>query len=51
MDDLIMTLIKNTNATLPAKNTFYLDPSTSNQWTDTDSLHKARNGMAASVLN
>ncbi len=35
----------------PRKNTFYLDPSTSKQWTETDSLHYARNGMAATVYN
>jgi N-acetylneuraminic acid mutarotase len=35
----------------PRKNTFYLDPSTSNQWRETDSLHFARNGMAAAVWN
>ena len=35
----------------PRKNVFYLDPSTSNSWKETDSLHKARNGMAAAVLN
>jgi N-acetylneuraminic acid mutarotase len=40
-----------TERNAPRKNTFYLDPSTSNQWTETDSLHKARNGMAAAVLN
>ena len=35
----------------PRKNTFFLEPSTSNQWTETDSLHFARNGMAAAVLD
>jgi hypothetical protein len=35
----------------PHKNTFLLNPSVSNLWTETDSLHFARNGMAAAVLN
>jgi N-acetylneuraminic acid mutarotase len=35
----------------PRKNTYYLDPSTKDQWTETDSLNKARNGMAAVVWN
>ena len=35
----------------PRKNTYYLEPSTANQWTETDSLHNARNGMAAAVWN
>ena len=40
-----------TERNAPRKNTFYLDPSTSLQWIETDSLHFARNGVAASVLN
>jgi N-acetylneuraminic acid mutarotase len=40
-----------TERNAPQKNTFFLDPSGSNQWTETDSLHFARNGMAAAVLN
>jgi hypothetical protein len=40
-----------TERNAPRKNTFFLDPSASNQWTETDSLHFARNGMAAAVLN
>ena len=35
----------------PQKNTYFLDPSSRDQWTETDSLHNARNGMAAVVLN
>src|ERR1022692_3264383 len=35
----------------PRKNVYYLDPSTNNQWAETDNLHKARNGMAAAVWN
>jgi N-acetylneuraminic acid mutarotase len=35
----------------PRKNTFYLDPATQDQWTETDSLHYPRNGMAAAVIN
>lgn len=35
----------------PKKNTFYLDPLSSNEWKETDSLHSPRNGMAAVVLN
>jgi N-acetylneuraminic acid mutarotase len=35
----------------PRKNVYYLDPATTNQWIETDSLHKARNGMAAAVWN
>ena len=33
------------------KNTYYLDPSTGDPWSETDSLIKARNGMAAVVWN
>ena len=40
-----------TERNAPRKNTFFLDPSASDQWTETDSLHFARNGMAAAVLN
>jgi hypothetical protein len=40
-----------TERNAPRKNTFFLDPATSSQWTETDSLHFARNGMAAAVLN
>ena len=40
-----------TERNAPRKNTFYYDPSASKQWTETDSLHFARNGMAAAVLN
>jgi hypothetical protein len=40
-----------TERNAPRKNTYFFDPSSSNQWTETDSLHFARNGMAASVLN
>jgi N-acetylneuraminic acid mutarotase len=40
-----------TQRNAPRKNTFFLDPSASDQWTETDSLHFARNGMAAAVLN
>lgn len=35
----------------PRKNVFFLNPSTGNAWKETDSLNKARNGMAAAVLN
>lgn len=35
----------------PRKNTYYLDPSTQGQWTETDNLNYARNGLAAAVLN
>jgi N-acetylneuraminic acid mutarotase len=35
----------------PKKNTYYLDPASQDQWTETDSLHNARNGLAAVVLN
>lgn len=35
----------------PRKSTFFLDPSSSNPWTETDSLNYARNGMPAAVLN
>ena len=40
-----------TEPNAPRKNTFYLNPLTSEQWTETDSLHFARNGMAAAVWN
>lgn len=40
-----------TQINAPRKNTYYLDPSTQNQWTETDSLQYARNGMAAAVLS
>ncbi len=40
-----------TERNAPRKNTFFLDPAASDQWTETDSLHFARNGMAAAVLN
>jgi N-acetylneuraminic acid mutarotase len=40
-----------TERNAPRKNTFFLNPSASSQWTETDSLHFARNGMAAAVLN
>jgi Uncharacterized protein conserved in bacteria len=40
-----------TERNAPRKNTFFLDPSASNLWTETDSLHFARNGVAAAVLN
>ena len=35
----------------PRKNVFYLDPSSQNDWKAADSLHFARNGMAAAVMN
>jgi len=35
----------------PRKNTYFLDPSTANNWAETESLEYARNGMAAAVLN
>ena len=35
----------------PRKNVFYLDPSKPTKWIETDSLHYARNGMAAAVVN
>lgn len=34
----------------PRKNTFYFDPAQSKGWMETDSLHFARNGMAAAVI-
>lgn len=40
-----------TERNAPRKNTFFIDPAASDQWTETDSLHFARNGMAAAVLN
>ena len=40
-----------TERNAPRKNTFYFDPSGSNNWIETDSLHFARNGMAAAVWN
>src|SRR5665647_654370 len=40
-----------TEINAPRKNTFYLDPSKPNEWTETDSLRYARNGMAAAVIN
>ncbi len=40
-----------TERNAPRKNTFFLDPVVSDKWTETDSLHFARNGMAAAVLN
>ena len=40
-----------TEQNAPRKNTFYLDPSASTVWKETDSLHFARNGMAAAVWN
>jgi N-acetylneuraminic acid mutarotase len=40
-----------TERNAPRKNTYFLDPSSSDKWTETDSLHYARNGMAATVLN
>jgi N-acetylneuraminic acid mutarotase len=40
-----------TERNAPRKNTFYLDPSTNNQWKETDSLNKSRNGMPAAVIN
>jgi hypothetical protein len=40
-----------TERNAPRKNTYYLDPATSNPWTETDSLNLARNGTAAAVYN
>lgn len=40
-----------TERNAPRKNTFFIDPVNSDRWTETDSLHFARNGMAAAVLN
>jgi N-acetylneuraminic acid mutarotase len=40
-----------TERNAPRKNTYYYDPSASKLWSETDSLHFARNGMAAAVLN
>jgi N-acetylneuraminic acid mutarotase len=40
-----------TERNAPRKNTYYLDPSTTNPWTETDSLNKSRNGMPGTVLN
>lgn len=40
-----------TERNAPRKNTFFLDPSASDKWTQTDSLHYTRNGVAAAVLN
>ena len=39
-----------TEQNAPRKNTYYLNPLESVSWKETDSLHKARNGMAASVI-
>ncbi|MEO5593472.1 MAG: kelch repeat-containing protein [Chitinophagaceae bacterium] len=35
----------------PRANVFWLDPSTNEQWKETNSLHEARNGMSAAVIN
>ena len=35
----------------PRKNVYFLNPSTQNKWTAADTLHYARNGMAAAVLD
>ena len=40
-----------TERNAPRKNTYFLDPAASVKWTETDPLHFARNGMAASVWN
>ena len=40
-----------TQINAPRKNTYYLNPSTQDQWIETDSLRYARNGMAAAVIN
>jgi N-acetylneuraminic acid mutarotase len=40
-----------TEPNAPRKNTYYLDPSTKNEWKETDPLHYGRNGMPAAVLN
>jgi hypothetical protein len=40
-----------TEPNAPRKNTYYLDPSSPGKWTEADSLHYGRNGMAAVVLN
>jgi N-acetylneuraminic acid mutarotase len=40
-----------TEANQPRKNVYWLDPSTSDPWKETSSLHEARNGMSAAVLN
>ncbi len=35
----------------PRKDVYYLDPSTQNEWQKADTLHYARNGMAAAVVS
>lgn len=35
----------------PRKNTYFLNPDKGKKWQETDSVHYARNGMAAAVLN
>jgi N-acetylneuraminic acid mutarotase len=40
-----------TERNAPRKNTYYLDPSFQLHWPETDSMHDARNGMTAVVLN
>jgi N-acetylneuraminic acid mutarotase len=40
-----------TERNAPRKNTYFLDPAASDKWTETDSLHYPRNGMAAAVLD
>ena len=39
-----------TEQNAPRKNTFFFDPNLSKSWTETDTLHFARNGVAAAVL-
>lgn len=40
-----------TEANQPRKNVYWLDPSTGDGWKETNSLHEARNGMSAAVIN
>ena len=40
-----------TEPNAPRKNTYYLDPSTKNDWKETAALHYGRNGMPAAVIN
>lgn len=40
-----------TESNAPRKNTFCYNPAMETQWTETDSLKMARNGMSAAVLN
>ena len=40
-----------TEANQPRKNVYWLDPSTTDPWKETDNLKEARNGMSAAVIS